>query len=109
MTPKHRANNIAVWFFQVDDPQQRECEAMITKAIEEACAEAVREAVNKQGFDYVQLESDTRTFWFMKGWNAAREKAKGIAEKGLSCGCPDPSCAGIGIAERIAVMEPGEK
>ena len=38
-TSKNPAEDIAKWFFQVDDPRQRECEALVNLALKRAAQE----------------------------------------------------------------------
>ena len=117
MTSQERAEKIVNKFLAPWAELYKERVAMVAAQIEEA----EREAVNNAGWPGLVLEAEkhgrkqqsaetTKSILnrkFIEGWNAAREKAKGIV-KDYRENEIDWVKREKEIADRIAKMEPGE-
>ena len=117
MTPQERAEKIVFGLGPKELQGERYATSFEKDLIQRIAAQiesAEREAVDQFNRYGYRIESNPDKA-FKDGWNAAKEKARGIAEKcdveewsdgGKTCSVFDMS--NKYIADRIAKMEPGE-
>jgi len=101
MKSTERAEKIALVRGSRHDKNFKEYVAIIAAQIEEACAEAIKQERDTHWQDWEQVKKEI--------WNAAREKAKGIAETwAINKMIRGENVAYVsqGIASRIGKMEP---
>ncbi len=103
MTPQERAKAIAAMLKPHSDLNEPEILKYIAAQIEEAVLDAFDNKWKKEHKRCLEIEA-------LKSWNAAKEKAKGIAETEGNCGATFPNeddCdCGTEIADCIGKMEP---
>lgn len=109
MTPTERAEKIMLIALDQTHIEWNEHGKENMAKIAAQIAEAEREAYNDGAHDGINVSSCDECF--QKGFAAARERAKEIAEKSCYCdhSLTDPECYGCRTADRIAVVEPEGK